>query len=315
MNYKGLILVFASLMLLFAVSCDKEEDPIDATGISLDKTTLEIEMESSTALVATLEPSGAEGTITWSSSDPSVAAVANGIVTAIKVGEATIAASHGAFTASCAVTVTPKTIDPNDLPASLKGSDYYIIHIDETSAAFIEDKIIEDFRVDDVNKFLYVWDNTFIGNTTNGLNSYGLAEEWISFTVGAIGWSGAGYNVQPGYGMIDMTNLYNNPDDYVFHVALKSAQSNTAYSFIFTDGISEARVVIGDVPIEGVNPYMDFARDNEWHEIEIPVSYLRSLGVFYSETFTDVNILAFLAGGVQGTTLDMDAAFFYKKAE
>lgn len=69
------------------------------------------------------------------------------------------------------------------------------------------------------------------------------------------------------------------------------------------------------MPIEGVQPYMDFTRDNEWQEIEIPVSHLRDLGVFYDQPFSDVNILAFLAGGVQGTTLDMDAVFFYKKAE
>lgn len=315
MNHKTLFLLIASFLVLFAVSCDKGDDPVVATGISLNLDSLELEVESSSAIIATIEPSGAEGTITWSSSDPTVAAVNNGIVTALKVGEATVAASSGAFTASCAVTVIPKAIDPNELPASLKGSDYYIIQLDETSYGLIEDKVAEDFRPDDVNKFLYVWDATFEGVASNGLNFYGLAEDWISLVVMNVGWSGAGYNIKAGYGDIDMTNLYDNPDDYVFHIAVKSAQSNTSYLFRFNDGTSEANVVIGSVPIEGFNPYMDFTRDNEWHEIEIPVTYLKQLGVFYDQPFSDLNVLAFLAGGVQGTTLDMDAVFFYKKAE
>ena len=317
MNYKTLLLVLASIFMLSIVSCDDDDkdDTVVLSGISLDQATLEIEVESSTALVATLEPTGATGDISWSSSDPSVAVVNNGIVTAIATGEATIAASAGAFSASCVVTVVPKTIDPNELPESLKGSNYYIVQIDETSFAEIEDEVILDFRPDDTNKFLYVWESTFEGTASNGLNSYGLAEDWVSLSVTNVGWSGAGYFVGAGFGDIDMTDLYNNPDDYVFHVALKSAQISSGYSFIFTDGTAEAKVVIGNVEIEGVQPYVDFTRDNEWHEIEIPVSYLQSLGVFYNQTFTDVNILAFLAGGIQGTTLDMDAVFFYKKSE
>ncbi len=49
-------------------------------------------------------------------------------------------------------------------------------------------------------------------------------------------------------------------------------------------------------------------------ETAIPVSYLNSLGLFYADAFSNVNIMAFLCGGTAGTSLDLDAAFFYKPA-
>ena len=315
MKTKALIFTFLGMLAIFFAACT-EDEPIVAVGINLDMDSLSVALESTAALVETLDPVEAEGEITWSSSDPTVAAVNNGIVTALKVGEASVVASHGVFSATCEVTVTPKEIDPNDLPASLKGSNYSIIQIDETSVSFIEDKIVNDFRPDETegSKNLWVWESTFLPGVASGLNFYGQAEGWVSLVVSNVGWSGAGYNVGLDYGAIDMTDMYANPDDYVFHVGLKSAQPSSAYLLIFTDGTTEAKVCIGSYAIEGVAPYIDFTRDNEWQEIEIPVTYLNSLGLFYNATFTDVNIFAFLAGGVQGTTLDMDAAFFYKKA-
>lgn len=316
MKIKAFTLLLLSLSLSFITSCDKDEETkVEATGIVLDQSELSIEKESTTLLTATLTPSGATGDIEWSSSDPSVAAVVDGIVTALKIGEATVVATHGAFSANCVVTVTPKELDPGDLPESLQGSDYYIVHLDESTSPFIEGKISEDFRPDEVSKFLYVWDDTFSAGTPNGLNFYDQAEGWVSLIVGNVGWSGAGYNVSADYGEIDMTNLYNNPEDYVFHIALKSGQEYSSFMFIFSDGTSEAKIVVGPAPLEDIAPTMEFPRDNEWHSLEIPVTKLNELGVFYNEPFSDVNIFAFLAGGVQGVTLDLDACFFYKKAK
>ena len=58
-------------------------------------------------MVATVEPAAAGG-VKWTSTDPSVATVdANGKVTAVKVGQATIIATaiNGGLTALCQVTV------------------------------------------------------------------------------------------------------------------------------------------------------------------------------------------------------------------
>lgn len=323
MKLKSLF-VFGAIIALFAVGCSKDDNSdnsVIVTGISLDQDVLEVAVESTAAIVATLDPEGATGEIIWTSSDASVAAVANGIVTGISMGTTTIVASYGSFNASCEVTVVAKPIDPETLPESLKGSNYSIIQIDEISYSMIEDKVLYDLRPDNVedSRNLYVWDNTFEAGTSSGSNFYGETEGWISLIVASSGWSGAGFTVGSEHELVDLSDMYTNPDDYVLHIGLKSAQEGNSYLFILNDGITTAKFSIGAVDyIDGditYSPYIDFARDNEWHAVEIPLSYLHELGIYYNEPFNSVNVFAFLAGGTTGTTLDMDAVFFYKKAE
>ena len=312
-----LILILLGFTAFFFASCTEEETKIEATGITMNVDSLEVEMESTGTLVATLTPEGAEGDITWTSSDPTVAAVNNGVITGLKVGEATIAAASGVFSVTAVVTVTPKQLDPNDLPESLKGSNYFTIQLDESTFEFIKDKVSQDLRPDEENKFLYVWENTYLPGNPTGLNFFGQAEGWVSLVVGSVGWSGAGYFVGTGFGDIDMTDMYNNPDDYVFHLAIKSAEENSKFLFKFKDGESTVGLCIGGSDfVDGsttYQPFANFPRDNEWHSIEIPVTKLNELGLFYSKSFTNGNVIEILAGGVSGTTLDLDAMFFYKK--
>lgn len=56
---------------------------------------------------ATPTPANASGTTTWASSDPAVATVsASGLVTGVSAGTATITATRGGKTDTCAVAVT-----------------------------------------------------------------------------------------------------------------------------------------------------------------------------------------------------------------
>lgn len=80
---------------------------IPATGLTLNKETLSLSAGASETLTATVEPANATNkSITWTSSDESVATVKNGVVKALKTGSATITAKLGDFTKTCAVTVT-----------------------------------------------------------------------------------------------------------------------------------------------------------------------------------------------------------------
>ena len=111
-----------------AVTVDTSINPIDAatffgsvqtpdtisnptvvvTGISVAPTTATLSLSGTATqqLVATLSPSGATGTVTWTSSDDTKAEVsATGLVTGKAVGTATITATCETFTATCAVTV------------------------------------------------------------------------------------------------------------------------------------------------------------------------------------------------------------------
>ena len=80
---------------------------IPVTSITLDKTKLDLTKGSSAVLTATVTPNDAtDKTVTWSSTNANIAAVADGIVIATGGGTATITAMAGDKTATCKVTVT-----------------------------------------------------------------------------------------------------------------------------------------------------------------------------------------------------------------
>ena len=85
---------------------------IPVTGIELGETELELEVGGKTesaiaTLVATVHPDNAtDKTVLWTSDHPEIATVDGGTVTAVAVGEATITAKAGEFSATCTVTVS-----------------------------------------------------------------------------------------------------------------------------------------------------------------------------------------------------------------
>lgn len=99
---------------------------VEVTGVRLNKTSLSFTgTGSSQNLTATVSPSNATNkTITWSSSNTSVATVSNGVVKAVGFGTATITAkSSNGKTASCKVTVIP--IQPTGIKATPETSTLY----------------------------------------------------------------------------------------------------------------------------------------------------------------------------------------------
>lgn len=87
---------------------------IAITGVTLDKTTATVEEGKTVTLTAIVVPADTteDKTVTWKSSDETVATVKDGVVTAVKAGTANITATAGGKTATCAVTVTAKAEDP-----------------------------------------------------------------------------------------------------------------------------------------------------------------------------------------------------------
>ena len=89
------------------------EEGIDVTGITLNETAATVEIGESLTLTATVSPYNATiKTVTWKSSDETVATVVDGVITTIKDGTADITATandgSGVF-ATCALTVEPIT--------------------------------------------------------------------------------------------------------------------------------------------------------------------------------------------------------------
>ena len=121
-------------------SCSKNEDPeptppaVTVTGVSLNKTTLTLNIGASETLTATVAPADAANKkVTWMSGNEAVATVdANGKVTGVKAGEATITVTteDGGKTASCKVTVkdavvavTGVTLNKTELTLAAGGSE------------------------------------------------------------------------------------------------------------------------------------------------------------------------------------------------
>ena len=88
---------------------------IEVSSITLNKTNINLEKDHTETLVAIINPNNAtDKTITWTSSDPSIASVsASGVVEGISKGEAVITArSVNNKTATCTVNVTETTVIP-----------------------------------------------------------------------------------------------------------------------------------------------------------------------------------------------------------
>lgn len=118
------ILTFtAILMCLFGLtSCNESNNGegisnIPITSISLNKTTATLTVDETLKLTATITPSDAtDKSVTWSSSNISVATVSNGTVTAKSSGTTTITArTNNGKTANCSVTVNDKEILPTSI--------------------------------------------------------------------------------------------------------------------------------------------------------------------------------------------------------
>ena len=98
--------------LALVVSCGKDKETpqpqiIAVTGVTVSPATLPLVVGETGTLSATVAPSNAtDKTVTWTTSSSAVATVADGVITAVAPGEATITAKAGDKTGICTVTVS-----------------------------------------------------------------------------------------------------------------------------------------------------------------------------------------------------------------
>lgn len=115
---KRVLFVFAAIGVLSA--CSKEEKSsgsdsktIRVTGVTLSVPSADIYEGETLELVATVAPQDASNKkVSWASSNNAVATVQDGLVSAVKAGNATISVTtaDGGFKAECAVTVKAKFV-------------------------------------------------------------------------------------------------------------------------------------------------------------------------------------------------------------
>jgi uncharacterized protein YjdB len=87
--------------------------PMSVTGVSVEPTAVSIVRDATATIVATVSPANAANkAVTWASNATGIATVADGVITGVAVGVATITVTteEGGYTATVAVTVTEKPI-------------------------------------------------------------------------------------------------------------------------------------------------------------------------------------------------------------
>ncbi len=112
---KILLPIFALVAMVFAACGGDDTAPakIAVTGISLDKTSLCLEIGEEATVKATIEPAKASNKeVVWSIADATIASVSNGVVKGVAVGETTLTAKtvDGNFTATIPVKVVTEKV-------------------------------------------------------------------------------------------------------------------------------------------------------------------------------------------------------------
>jgi len=135
------------------------------TDVTLDKTSATIMVGNTEILTATIQPNNATNqNVTWSSSDITVATVANGLVTAVSQGIATITVTtqDGSKTATCDVTVTPAPIRVTGVTLN-KSVTSLVVGDTETLTATIQPNNATNQSV------MWSSDNSAVATIANGL--------------------------------------------------------------------------------------------------------------------------------------------------
>lgn len=297
----------AVLALAGFTACDQ---PTPTEPLELTETSVTLKVGETHQLTANVAVES------WTSSNEAVATVADGLVTAVSAGNAIISATAAGVTKTCVVLVEADQTQGGG--ATLKGSQFWPIAIDRTTADANASKIVGDFRPDDVGKFLYVWDATYVANDNpTGLNFHGNPDGFTALTVSTLGWAGCGYcltetDASKAWEAAEALRaaIVASPDDYYLHMALKSTDKASHCFYIF--GSEATKFVIGSTAVYDGPLYEDFTRNGEWAEFDIPMSRFAT-ALATTTCAAGVNVFVALTEGTAGAQLNLDAVYFYKK--
>lgn len=151
--------------------------------------------------------------------------------------------------------------------------------------------ITEGFVVDNVNYNLYIWENSLSFNTF--WPAYEGEEVYSCKSTGQKDWFGFGLNSKNPLNFSSYTNGYLN-------ISLRS-NSNDAFEIgMDTDGGTSALIVF-----DGSDDPYGFARDGEWHHLNIPMSDLIAKGL----DINNINHVFRFGGGGSIDNIAMDNIF------
>ena len=190
---------------------------------------------------------------------------------------------------------------------------FWPVIMDGTTLEANASSMVASFAPNDVDQFLYPWENTYVAGASIGLNFNGNNDGYMAFVVADKGWAGLGFNLsQNGKGWQAAEQLRQtivaDPDNFYLHLAIKSADAASHCFYIF--GSEATKFVLGDHSVYDGAVYDDFDRDGEWHDFFIPMTKYASLLASTKVTADGVNVFVALSQGVQGVQLNLDAVYF-----
>ena len=178
---KKFLAVFVALLSFGLVfqSCLPPE--IEVESVTLNKTSLIMDVASIESLVATVLPSNATyPEVTWSSSDPAVAMVQNGTVMALREGNATITATADGVSATCMVAVVAVDVQVSSISLDKDALELEIGEMD-TITATIEPAAAAGTPIE------WTSSNTNVAQVTTSGTVVAIAEGMASITASAGG--------------------------------------------------------------------------------------------------------------------------------
>ena len=304
----------AVLALVGLTACEQKNQPTEP--LTLTETSVTLKVGDTHQLTANVAVES------WTSSNPAVAAVSNGLVVAVAEGTAIVSATAAGVTKTCVVLVTADATqgngngNGNTTAAQVKGTKIWPIVLDAVTAEANAAKIVGDLRIDDTNNFLYIWaaGETYAAGEGTGLNFHGNTEGYVALTVAAPqGWSGLGFNLgEASAAAAEQLRqaIVANPDKYFLHIAMKATTPGNHQFYTFNDAVTS--FAVGTATIEAGAVIGDFTRDGSWAEFDVPMANFAA--AMANLTFpTGGNIFCALSGNATGSQLNLDAVYFYEK--
>lgn len=214
--------------------------------------------------------------------------------------------------------------------AQLNGSAYYVFFLQAGATEYLGNKVIYNFGPNDNagqgSRWLYIWDNTFVGGTAVGPDPFDQAEGWTALAQGTVGWAGAGLcvaindaNNTSGAGAAEdlaaltaIQDHITNYDEWYLALALKNSVQDAAYDFMLIgSNVPDAngKGVESGNGVVNVKP----AATGEWVYLEYKLSEIAGLE-FGDFATNGANILTVVANPyMSGVQLDLGYVFLYKK--
>lgn len=181
---------------------------------------------------------------------------------------------------------------------------------------------VNNFGPDDVTRFLYIWDGTFVGGDGSypGVGYSDMQfDGYTSLDVTSVGWSGAGWFITPNTGI----STEHWCDQTKFHVAYRTVSTGpSSVAIIINDageqvpGSAPAKFAVGTAFNDGgaIYPTIGPALNDEWQAVEISFADLKKIYPSFNYIPTPQyggNVVSILGGGVTGQNISLDCMYFF----